>query len=284
MITARRRAERGAAAAFGLTAVAGVFIGVVYVMGGNTALLGIGLAVAFASLAVGLALWAQHLLPERAYVEEREPAPSPPRLREALAAELNRDDRPLAQAPLPRRMLMLALAVLAVVAVFPVRSLLFRVRDPARALAETPWRAGARVVDDTGRRLRPADIPPGGMVTVYPDGHVGAADAMAVLVRVDPALLALPAGREGWNVDGLVCYSKLCTHAGCPVGLFVQTTSQLACPCHQSAFDVLRGAVPVAGPAARPLPQLPLGVGADGLLVARGGFTAPVGAGYWRRK
>ncbi|MGW0073453.1 QcrA and Rieske domain-containing protein, partial [Streptosporangium sandarakinum] len=81
----------------------------------------------------------------------------------------------------------------------------------------------------------------------------------------------------------LVAYSKLCTHAGCPVGLYVKQTQQLLCPCHQSLFDVLGGARPVAGPAARPLPQLPLGVGADGTLVARGGLSGPPGPGYWRK-
>jgi ubiquinol-cytochrome c reductase iron-sulfur subunit len=86
-----------------------------------------------------------------------------------------------------------------------------------------------------------------------------------------------------WTVDGIIAYSKLCTHAGCPVGLYVQQLGELLCPCHQSVFDILAGATPVAGPAARPLPQLPIAVGADGTLVARGDFSAPVGPGYWSR-
>ena len=80
-----------------------------------------------------------------------------------------------------------------------------------------------------------------------------------------------------------MCYSKICTHAGCPVGLFVQELHQLQCPCHQSAFDVLDGAQVVFGPAPRPLPQLPIEEDADGYLVARGDFTEPVGPGWWSR-
>jgi ubiquinol-cytochrome c reductase iron-sulfur subunit len=53
------------------------------------------------------------------------------------------------------------------------------------------------------------------------------------------------------------------------------------CPCHQSAFDVLQGAVPTSGPAARALPQLPISVATDGTLVALGDFSDPVGPSYW---
>ena len=55
----------------------------------------------------------------------------------------------------------------------------------------------------------------------------------------------------------------------------------LACPCHQSTFDLLDGAKPVAGPAGRPLPQLPLAIDKDGYLVAQRDFTEPVGPGFW---
>jgi ubiquinol-cytochrome c reductase iron-sulfur subunit len=100
-------------------------------------------------------------------------------------------------------------------------------------------------------------------------------------VKVDPGELQLPPGRESWAPQGNICYSKICTHAGCPVGLFVQALHQLQCPCHQSAFDVLNGARVVFGPAPRPLPQLPITADAEGFLVAQGDFSAPVGPGWW---
>ncbi|HYP22826.1 MAG TPA: Rieske (2Fe-2S) protein, partial [Actinomycetota bacterium] len=84
-----------------------------------------------------------------------------------------------------------------------------------------------------------------------------------------------------WAPEGCVGYSKICTHAGCPVGLYRAQAHELLCPCHQSTFDVLRGAVPTFGPADRPLPQLPRGVDDEGVLIALGDFPEPVGPGFW---
>ncbi|WP_067172038.1 QcrA and Rieske domain-containing protein [Microtetraspora niveoalba] len=274
--------DRLVAAAFALTVLGAVFFAAVYVLGNRTQLLGLALFLAFAGLAAGFAVWAGRLLPQGPYVEEREAMISPPEARRVFASELDRDQEPVVRAALPRRMLMLALGTLAVAFLFPIRSLLFSGPTPWRALGRTAWRDGVRIVDAEGRPLRPSDIARGGIVTVFPEGRVKDDHAMTVLVRVDPARLALPGGRGAWTVDGVVAYSKICTHAGCPVALYVQTAEQLVCPCHQSVFDVLKGAPPVAGPAARPLPQLPIGVDAEGMLVARGDFPAPVGPGYWR--
>jgi ubiquinol-cytochrome c reductase iron-sulfur subunit len=102
-------------------------------------------------------------------------------------------------------------------------------------------------------------------------------------MRVEPGLIVPLPGRETWTPDGYVVYSKICTHAGCPVGLYQRETQQLLCPCHQSSFDVLHHAKPVFGPAAAPLPQLPIELGADGFLRATGDFSEPVGPSFWRR-
>ncbi len=88
---------------------------------------------------------------------------------------------------------------------------------------------------------------------------------------------------EDGIIDGLVAYSKLCTHVGCPVGLYQADSHLLLCPCHQSTFDVLDGAKPVFGPATRPLPQLPIGVDDEGYVVSQGDFAAPPGPGFWDR-
>jgi ubiquinol-cytochrome c reductase iron-sulfur subunit len=150
-------------------------------------------------------------------------------------------------------------------------------------LLETPWRRGKRLVTDDGRPVLAADVPLDGLVTVFPEGAPGSADGQAVLVRVPDGALSPARGREEWAPDGLIAYSKICTHAGCPVGLYQAKTHQLLCPCHQSAFDVLREAKPVFGPAAAPLPQLPLSIDADGYLVAGGDFSDPVGPSFWHR-
>jgi ubiquinol-cytochrome c reductase iron-sulfur subunit len=116
---------------------------------------------------------------------------------------------------------------------------------------------------------------------VFPNGHLDAADSQALLIRVDPADLTAVPGRESWSPDGYICYSKICTHAGCPVGLYEQASGRLFCPCHQSVFDALNGAEPLDGPATRPLPQLPLEVDPQGHLRSRSDFSDPVGPGWW---
>ena len=116
---------------------------------------------------------------------------------------------------------------------------------------------------------------------MFPEGHEGSADAQAVLIRVEEDLLALPESRSGWAPSGLVAYSKICTHAGCPLTLYLAADHELRCPCHQSTFDVLHAAEPVYGPAARALPQLPLEIREDRTVVALGDFSAPVGPAFW---
>jgi Rieske Fe-S protein len=54
-----------------------------------------------------------------------------------------------------------------------------------------------------------------------------------------------------------VAYSAVCTHQGCTVAY---KNGQLACPCHGSVFDPANGAQVVAGPAPRPLPEIPVEV------------------------
>ena len=137
------------------------------------------------------------------------------------------------------------------------------------------------MVGEDGAPIRPADLSFGTVRTVFPDGAVGTPDAATLLLRIRPSDLQLEGERATWAPEGAIGYSKICTHAGCPVGLYRATDHALLCPCHQSTFDVLRGAVPVFGPAARPLPQLPMGVDADGYLVALGDFPEPVGPAFW---
>ena len=102
-------------------------------------------------------------------------------------------------------------------------------------------------------------------------------------MRLDPSDVNVSEERTDWNVDGIFAYSKVCTHVGCPVALYEQHTHHLLCPCHQSQFDVSDGAKVIFGPAARPLPQLPIEVDDEGYLVAQSDFTEPVGPSFWER-
>src|SRR5690606_23092405 len=143
---------------------------------------------------------------------------------------------------------------------------------------------GARLVSPgRDRPVKVSDLEVGNVLTVFPEGKGEPEDSAVVIIRVDEDLLELPEDRRDWAPQGCVAYSKICTHVGCPVGLYQEDTHRLVCPCHQSMFDVLRGAKPVFGPAAIPLPQLPLDVEEDGTLVARSDFEEPIGPSFWNR-
>ena len=81
--------------------------------------------------------------------------------------------------------------------------------------------------------------------------QVAKSKAAVVLVRMDPDDNKPAKGREDWAVDGILCYSKICTHVGCPISLNERKTHHLLCPCHQSTFDLADAAKVVFGPAAR---------------------------------
>ena len=124
---------------------------------------------------------------------------------------------------------------------------------------------------------------PQGLSEGQPDYFEEKAKAVALLVRLDPRVLKERPERADWSYDGIVAYSKICTHVGCPVALYEQQTHHLLCPCHQSTFDVADEAKVVFGPAKRPLPQLPIAVDTEGYLVARSDFNEPIGPSFWER-
>ena len=266
------------AAAFGLTVLAAAGLTTLYALGGQPQIEGTLIFAMLAGLAIGFVLWGNHLMPQGPFVEEREPMESVPMSREEFAADYYESEEAIPRRRFLTRMLLAALGALGVAAIFPIRSL---GPNPGRSLFRTSWTRGARVVRSDGTLVTPGDIPVGGVLTVFPEGHTDAADSQAIVVHVDPSAFRPLTGRESWSPDGLLCYSKICTHAGCPVGLYEQQSNRLFCPCHQSVFDVLDGAAPSAGPATRPLPQLPLGVDAQGYLQAQGDFNAFVGPGFW---
>jgi ubiquinol-cytochrome c reductase iron-sulfur subunit len=272
-----RRPQRLASLAFGVSALSAVALIVVYVQRPSTQWEGALLGVALAAFGVALVIVAHQLLPAGPSVDMREEFGADTREEDRVEESFERVD-----VVTRRRFLLLsagsAVAAMLAVAVVPLRSLGPR---PGNALARTAWRNGTRVVNESGDPVRAAEVARGSLVTVFPEGALDAADSVAVLVRVDPSQLRLPDHRAEGAPDGILVYSKVCTHAGCPVGLYESQRHELLCPCHQSAFDVLRGAQPTSGPAARALPQLPVEIDADGVLVARGDFSEPVGPSYW---
>jgi len=263
-----------------LAILAGVGLLVLYALGGQVQLEGILLFILLTGIGFAFILWGKYLFPTEIVTEDRGERPSPESDRVGAEQAYVEGESQITRRSALVRMLLGAFGALGLAAIFPIRSL---GPSPGRALFRTSWRAGLRAVDEAGNPVLASDLVVGSVLTVFPEGHVDSTDSVAILVRVDPAQLSLPDGRDVDAPDGNVCYSKLCTHAGCPVGLYLAEFHQLQCPCHFSAFDVLDGAQPVFGPAARPLPQLPLEVDQEGYLVAKSDFTAPVGPGFWNR-
>jgi ubiquinol-cytochrome c reductase iron-sulfur subunit len=155
---------------------------------------------------------------------------------------------------------------------------------------ETPWRPGRRLVDGNGKPYPAEDISTEAFYTAFPEGgDPELISSPVVVVRLDPAELDLPTDRRGWDADGIVAYSKVCTHAGCAVALYrkphypeAEPKPALVCPCHYSTFDPARAAKVTFGPAGRSLPQLPLAINKDGELIAGGNLSDPAGPSYWQ--
>ncbi|HEV3227417.1 MAG TPA: Rieske 2Fe-2S domain-containing protein [Acidimicrobiales bacterium] len=274
--------ERVAAAAFAASTIGSIVLAVVYWRGGQTQLEGICLFVVTGGIGFGIVSWAKDATPQEEVTEERHSVASSAEDFEATAAEIEDTTQRVGRRRLMVGLAGAALGAMGAALLFPIRSLGPR---PGRNLKSTPYaQRGLRVVREDGTPVRPSDLADDGVLTVWPEGHTDAADSPTLLIRTRRDQNFKPrAGREDWTVDGVVAYSKLCTHVGCPVGLYQAASGLLLCPCHQSTFDVLDGARPVFGPAARSLPQLPLALDSSGDLIARGDFSSPVGPGFWDR-
>jgi ubiquinol-cytochrome c reductase iron-sulfur subunit len=275
-----RAAERSVLLAFAVSFVAGIALLVVYILGGQTQVEGVLLMLCLGGIGVGIVVWAHRLMPTRVHIEPRGSVAATPE-------EIERfEDALTEEAGFSRRKLLIgallgAFGGLGAALAIPVVSL---GPAPGRSLFETSWRTGSQLATAGGTPEQLADIPVGGVLTVFPDGDDSDPNAATLLIRVEPELLELDPEQAALAPDGFVAYSKICTHAGCPVGLYRAAQHTLICPCHQSEFDVLRGAQPISGPAARALPQLPIARQADGSFVALDDFPEPVGPSFWNMR
>jgi ubiquinol-cytochrome c reductase iron-sulfur subunit len=252
-------------------------------------LLGIGLGVASGGLCVGLILLAKAAPPDAEGVQEREPHHSKPEDRDSAEQMLRHGTEQLGlrQSSMLRRTLLAALGLLPVPFVLSLRDI---GPKPGDRLRLNSWRAGDRLIEQTTLRpLRVGDLDIGATATVMPEGHTDVhlevnAESAVIVIRLPPGVNRPLPGRENYSVDDLVAYSKICTHAGCPVGLFERRTYNLLCPCHQSTFYVPHGCAVLFGPAARSLPQLPIYADSEGYLRARASFDQPLGPSFWERR
>ncbi len=282
------RAELVVVALLGLAALSAVAFIAVYAFDripDQTQYLGIALGCAFGFLAAALIVAAHHLVVTEE-LEEEYGRPHPGEADRVAQVVTESGGR------LRRRRLLagaagVATTAIGLAAIVPAASL-----GPIYNLGRftrTPWRRGRRLVDQNGRPIRAAEIHPAELFTAYPE-HADPEQlgAPVVLVKLEPDQLHLPPGRKGWAADGIVAYSKICTHAGCAIGLYrtplfppVDKPPGLVCPCHYSTFDPETGGTVVYGPAGRALPQLPLTIDGSGNLRAAGNFSGPVGPSWW---
>jgi ubiquinol-cytochrome c reductase iron-sulfur subunit len=281
-----RRVE-GIIGLFFLVGIAGVCaFGAAFWLSAGTQVYAATLGVGLFALGFGLTAWGKYLMPQGPFVEERHSMESTPRERQAMAAALvERTGIVVKRRKVLGGLLVTGLGVFGVVAAFPLlRSL---GPKPGSSLFRTNWKKGTLLVNQDGKPVHRTDMEVGGLLTVFPKGWQSTTTAQAVdqtvLIRVQSTKLVTLKGREDWAPDGYVAYSKVCTHLGCPVGLYEQELELLVCPCHQSMFNVRDGAFPEFGPAPRPLPQLPIYFDSAGFLRARKGFDQPIGPGFWER-
>ncbi len=304
---AERRAERTIAGLFVLAFLAGVAFIVVFSGAvpfqwhlpgeGNqnfryfTPLLGLLLGISLSAIGVGVVLWAKWLMPEEEVVQDRHGGSSPQAQQIMTAATLvsGFDDTGVARRSILKSTLGLAGGALAAVPLVALVGAMIKKpnRGEGQSIFHTYWGNGVKMIYADGRRVGPDDLLPGGITTVFPEGHVKAGDSPTLLIRLRPGqTVKARKGQDTFGWGDYIAYSKICTHAGCPASLYEQQTGRLLCPCHQSQFDVLQDAKPVFGPATRSLPKLPLGVEVvDGqqYFVAKGDFPEAIGPAFWER-
>jgi ubiquinol-cytochrome c reductase iron-sulfur subunit len=289
------RAERLIAGIFVLAAIFMGLFGAAYVQNWNPWALGGALGAGMFLLGFGLTAWGKYLMPQGPFVEERHTLAGTQQERDAMAAALvERSAVVVKRRKLLGGLFAMGAGIFGIVALFPlVRSL---GPLPADSFDVTNWRRGSVLVDSNGRPVTRDTLVTGGIMTVYPKGTVfpnagpqpfitdqGQAVDQTVLIRLSDQDFVTQPGRETWGPAGYIAYSKVCTHLGCPVGLYEQELELLVCPCHQSMFNVRNGAVPQFGPAPRPLPQLALMFNDDGVLAAQAPYDQPVGPGFYER-
>lgn len=309
---AAKRAERQVAALFGISTLGTVLLIVSYYAVSlegdswseiarqlriSTTLLGIGLALATFGIGAGAVHWAKTLMPDEERVELRHPMRGTDEDRAAAVAILKEGsaEAGIGRRPLIRNSLLGALVPLTIGP--PIVLLRDTGPLPGNDLSTTFWKARTALVHDPitdpegkGRKIKPGDLAIGSVVHVLPEGIQSEevehpldeiAKAAVLLIRLDPKTLS--AESLPGSYDGIVAYSKICTHMGCPVALYEQQTHHLLCPCHQSTFDLKQNCKVIFGPAKRPLPQLAITVDDEGYLVAKDGFTEAAGPSFWER-
>ncbi len=302
---AAKRSERTVALLFTLSMLATVgfivsFVTIpvdqyvyIFMLGHISALnfaLGMTLGVALFAIGAGAVHWARTLMSDHEIADERHPIEASPEVK----AKVMDDFRQGAKESVLGRRKLIRNTMFGALALFPLSGVVL-LRDlgplPGTKLRETAWSKGKLLVNmNTNEPLRPSDIIVGSLTFAQPEGldphehgfMTEIAKAALMLVRIQPDDIKDKQSLE-WSHEGILAYSKICTHVGCPISLYEQQTHHALCPCHQSTFDLSDGAKVIFGPAGHALPQLRIGVNDEGYLEALGDFDEPVGPAFWER-
>ncbi|NDF03001.1 MAG: Rieske (2Fe-2S) protein [Actinobacteria bacterium] len=303
---AAKRAERQVAILFMLSALGTVlfiysyiwiaqdiyvYVPIIGTSNAHQLFLGLGLTFSLFFIGAGAVHWAKTLMPDEEVIAQRHEMRSSDEDRADLIASVkeNAGAAGLGRRTLIKRTLGLSLGLVGLSPILLLRDL---GPLPSDDLTKTTWAEGVHLVTDPGnRRLRPEDLEVGAVAHILPEIENPAERSLndvakdaVLLIRMRPEDFRLDAEKLSWTYQGIIAFSKICSHMGCAVALYEQQTKHLLCPCHQSTFDVPTGAKVIFGPSARPLPQLAIKVSEEGYLVAAAPFNQPVGPSFWERK
>ncbi|MFD7163000.1 cytochrome bc1 complex Rieske iron-sulfur subunit [Streptomyces violascens] len=252
--------------------------------------LGLTLGVALFCIGAGAVHWARTLMSDVEMPAERHEIAAPPEVKAQVLADFKQGaaESGFGRRKLIRNTMFGALALVPLSGVMLLRDLGTLPEDKLR---HTMWSKGKALINmNTNEPLRPEDLSVGSLTFAKPEGleetaedfQTQIAKAALMLVRIKPEDIKDKRELE-WSHQGIVAYSKICTHVGCPISLYEQQTHHVLCPCHQSTFDLSDGARVIFGPAGHALPQLRIGVNSEGYLEALGDFEEPVGPAFWER-
>ncbi|GAA2491430.1 ubiquinol-cytochrome c reductase iron-sulfur subunit [Streptomyces gobitricini] len=252
--------------------------------------LGLTLGIALFCIGAGAVHWARTLMSDEEMADDRHAIEATPDVKAKVMADFGDGARESAigRRPLIRNTMFGALAMVPLSGVVLLREL---GPLPEKKLFHTGWSRGKQLINmNTNEPLRPEDVAVGSLTFAKPEGleesdhdfnNKIAKDAL-MIVRIQPEDIKDKRELE-WSHEGIVAFSKICTHVGCPISLYEQQTHHVLCPCHQSTFDLSDGARVIFGPAGHALPQLRIGVNDEGFLEALGDFAEPVGPAFWER-
>ncbi|MCX5047605.1 MULTISPECIES: cytochrome bc1 complex Rieske iron-sulfur subunit [unclassified Streptomyces] len=252
--------------------------------------LGLTLGLALFAIGAGAVHWARTLMSDEEVADERHPIEASPEVKAKVMDDFRQGAK---ESALGRRKL-IRNTMFGALALFPLSGVML-LRDlgplPGTKLRHTLWSKGKLLVNmNTNEPLRASDVAVGSLTFAKPEGleehdenfQTEIAKAALMIVRIQPDNIKDKRELE-WSHEGIVAYSKICTHVGCPISLYEQQTHHVLCPCHQSTFDLSDGARVIFGPAGHALPQLRIGVNDQGYLEALGDFEEPVGPAFWER-